>query len=139
MRTSLIQDERLLTKVSATILGTMILAVAFSQPGHSAFLPPCPLHALTGFFCPGCGSTRALYLLVHGRPFAALGENALAVTLLPVLIYEMVAALSRRLPVISTRLRPWAMWTILATVVLFGILRNVPVAPINSLAPADIP
>jgi hypothetical protein len=24
-------------------------------------LPSCPLYALTGLYCPGCGSTRCLY------------------------------------------------------------------------------
>ncbi|ABF40886.1 conserved hypothetical protein [Candidatus Koribacter versatilis Ellin345] len=138
MLTSLAQDERRLMKVSAAILGAMIVAVTFARPGHRGILPPCPFHALTGFFCPGCGSTRALYLLVHGHPLAAFGENALAVTLLPFLIYELLAVLSRRLPVISTRLRPWAVWTLFAVVLAFSILRNIPGAPFNLLAPTDL-
>ena len=31
----------------------------------------CPLSALTGFPCPGCGSTRALFLVLTGRWSAA--------------------------------------------------------------------
>jgi len=46
--------------------------------------------------------------------------------------------LSRRLPVLSTRLRPWAMWTLLALVVLFAVLRNIPVSPFTALAPTDL-
>ncbi len=126
-------------KLSAAILATMIAAVTFSRPGHGGILPPCPFHSLTGFFCPGCGSTRALYLLVHGHPLAAFGENALAVALLPFLIYELLAILTRRMPVISTRLRPWATWTLLAVVVLFAVLRNIPITPFTFLAPTDLP
>lgn len=28
---------------------------------------PCVLYSLTGFFCPGCGGTRSVIALVHGR------------------------------------------------------------------------
>ena len=27
----------------------------------------CPFYALTGLYCPGCGSGRAVYALLHGR------------------------------------------------------------------------
>ena len=35
----------------------------------------CPLSALTGFPCPGCGSTRALLLVLTGRWRAAFFYN----------------------------------------------------------------
>lgn len=33
--------------------------------GLLTLFPPCPVHRLTGFFCPGCGATRALWALVR--------------------------------------------------------------------------
>lgn len=30
-------------------------------------LPPCLFHIITGYYCPGCGGTRALRALLHGR------------------------------------------------------------------------
>lgn len=67
-----------------------------------------------------------MYYLVHGHPLLALGENALSVLLLPLLLYDLGAVLARRWLTVSSRLRPWSLWTLLAIVVLFGILRNLP-------------
>lgn len=30
-------------------------------------LPPCLFHLISGYYCPGCGGTRALRALLHGR------------------------------------------------------------------------
>lgn len=37
----------------------------------------CPIHSLTGFFCPGCGSTRAVRALLTGDLQLALHNNVL--------------------------------------------------------------
>ena len=84
---------------SGILLAAMLGRGGAPKPGHAPLLPACPLHRFTGFLCPGCGSTRALYLLLHGHPLGALRENGLAVLLLPVLIYDLAAMISaRRLP-----------------------------------------
>ena len=35
-------------------------------------VPPCSFHRMTGFYCPGCGGTRAVYALLHGRILESL-------------------------------------------------------------------
>src|ERR1700722_4899252 len=55
---------------------------------HSIY-PPCPFHYLTGFYCPGCGSLRAIHQLLHGNIISAIHFNILMILLLPLLIYEM--------------------------------------------------
>lgn len=52
-----------------------------SQP-----FPFCPLKALTGLQCPGCGGLRASWHLVHGDIAGAFGHNALVVLLIPVMV-----------------------------------------------------
>lgn len=46
-----------------------------TQPGN--VLPHCPFKTLTGWDCPGCGSTRMLYAILHcdlaGASVASLG------------------------------------------------------------------
>ena len=31
-------------------------------------LPECAFHAMTGYYCPGCGGSRALLALLNGNP-----------------------------------------------------------------------
>lgn len=33
---------------------------------------PCLFHEATGFYCPGCGGTRAIVLLMTGHPLLSL-------------------------------------------------------------------
>lgn len=51
----------------------------------STHLPLCPLHALTGIWCPFCGVLRSTYELTRGHLGAALHYNAMFVLALPVL------------------------------------------------------
>lgn len=96
-------------------------------------LPPCPIHALSGLYCPGCGATRALHALAHADVATALAMNPLLVVALPVLALMLVraawpAASLARLPL--PRAMQW-LWLIGS----FTIARNLPWAPFNWLAP----
>jgi hypothetical protein len=52
-------------------------------PGLGGLYPACPIHLWFGVECPGCGATRALAALLHGRLTEAMHLNALFVLLLP--------------------------------------------------------
>jgi hypothetical protein len=66
-----------------TAIGLGIAAVVFFfNPITHQFYPVCQFHRLTGLNCPGCGATRALHALLHGKFFAALHNNALFVFML---------------------------------------------------------
>ena len=114
------------------------LAVRIGRPGTAWFLPPCLWHTFTGYYCPGCGATRALYLLMHGHPLLALGQDALVVGLIPFVAYELLASCTPRLPLISTKMRPWAILALLVVILCFTLLRNLPFAPFQLLAPTDL-
>lgn len=132
--------DQSLVYVSALALAGLIAAVCFFQPGSTPFLPPCPLHALTGLYCPGCGSTRMLFYLVHGSPYLAFRENPLAMVVLPGVLYGLGRQLLAPLRATQSMIRPgrirpgWAT-AFCVVVVLFAVLRNLPYAPFNALAP----
>jgi hypothetical protein len=65
--------------LAAGMLTAGILIVAF-DPAATWWFPSCPLHALTGWLCPLCGSLRALHALLLGAPAAAFSLNPLTTT-----------------------------------------------------------
>lgn len=108
------------------------------NPANTGVYPICPFHSVTGFYCPGCGSGRAMHQLLHGNVAAAMRLNPLAVVLLPPTAYGM---LSLALPFVGLKRLPskfipafW-IWTLLAVILLFGVLRNIPCYPFTLLAP----
>lgn len=71
-------------RFAAGVLAAVALDVAL-DPAHT-HVPLCPFHAITGWWCPFCGSLRAADELVRGHPGSALRDNALLVLALPVVL-----------------------------------------------------
>lgn len=108
------------------------------DPAHSRLFPPCPFHYLTGLYCPGCGSLRALHQLLNGHPGAALGLNPLMVVCLPFIVYGLLAEAMRLFfnrPLPMPFIRAHWIWTLFGVIVLYGIARNIPAWPLTYLAP----
>jgi hypothetical protein len=117
---------------------TAVVMLCVFDPATSGVFPPCPVRYLTGWYCPGCGSLRAIHQLLHGNLAAAWAMNPLTVILLPFLSYGLV---SHALYEIRGR-GLWqppvpAVWirVLCAAIILFGIARNLPVHPFERLAP----
>jgi hypothetical protein len=127
--------------VSTVGAATLVVLVALARTDPaSGGLPRCPLHQLTGLWCPGCGSQRALHALLHGHVGSAIGLNVLLTCALPLLVYAYVAWVTRAFaPATSTaRLPPLAVPSIVvralpAVVLAFAVVRNVPFG--HALAP----
>ena len=84
---------------------------------------PCPFHALTGLRCPGCGVTTLLLSLVRGDLAAAFWANPFLFLSAPFLLVLLWRFLWKdTLPG-----RRWhiAAWVYLASLVLWGIFRNI--------------
>jgi len=97
------------------------------EPGKTGFFPACPFRTLTGFTCPGCGSTRGLHRLLHGDIVSALEFNPLMVLSLPFLLYALVrytaAAVTGR-PLQRHNLDPKYIWMLFGVIMSFWIFRN---------------
>jgi Protein of unknown function (DUF2752) len=145
--------EHLLLTAALAVAAAGGLMLAVFDPATSGVFPPCPVHYLTGWYCPGCGSLRAFHQLLHGHLRAAWAMNPLTVVLLPFLAYGLAAhvlhelqgagspgAGSRTTGLRTIRLPELflpAMWirALGAAIILFGIVRNIPLHPFNLLAP----
>lgn len=121
---------------AAVAMAGVGLLYRFDPNVASSPFPGCLFRALTGLYCPGCGMTRMLHALVHGDLSRAASMNVLALAGLPVFglyLGEQFAG-RRMLQGIVRRIvfdgRAWLVATLL-----FGILRNLPWAPFNALAP----
>lgn len=102
--------------------------LSLRDPRSSSYFP-CPIHALTGFWCPGCGATRAFGALVRGDIPAAVSSNVLAVVVavIGVVMWAMWArARARDRPLTLRRPSYWVVGSAAATVVLFTVFRNIP-------------
>ncbi|MEU8888196.1 DUF2752 domain-containing protein [Streptomyces sp. NPDC048442] len=133
--------QRSLVRRLAAPVGTLAAVVAAfayvgsvdpNQPGH---YPLCPLLAMTGILCPGCGGLRSAHAVAHGDLPTALGANAMAVLGYAAFAVLMVVWITR-----AVRGRPmrfalstaqwWALGGLLAV---FSVVRNLPFG--SALAP----
>ena len=105
------------------------------EPGKSGFFPVCPFRALTGFVCPGCGSTRGLHRLLHGDLVAAFELNPLLMLSLPFLLYALLRytnAAVRGQPLRKVQLSSKYVWMLLVVILSFWVFRNTPFYPFPS-------
>lgn len=111
---------------AAAALGTGVDVLGDPTRTH---VPLCPLHALTGIWCPLCGGLRAVDALAHGQLSVAAHDNVLLVAALPLALWLWADW------VVRTRAgRPGRRWSPAATLAAIGVLavftvvRNLPLA-----------
>lgn len=118
----------------------MLLALHEWLPGGNSIpLPVCPLHHLTGLYCPGCGTTRAVLALMHGDLYSAFRYNPLFIFIVIIISFYALKRLMvsagvnvkcrHQLPTWIFNLIPWV-------IIGYGILRNIPIYPFTMLAPS---
>ncbi len=141
------QSDRISTK-RRIITGAVLLVVAFVALFYAVdytffakYKPPCVFRAITGLYCPGCGSSGAVRELLSGHIYAAFRFNMFVVIAMPFLLYFYAAkwievCIGRTIPRIVHSRR--FIFTIAVLILLFSILRNFSIEPFNYLAPTDI-
>jgi hypothetical protein len=106
----------------------LALGLVLRDPHQQGSWGACPLYALTGTYCAGCGGLRATHDLLVGDLAGAWGANPLWVLLVPVLVALWVRWLVRALRTGRRAAAPPAAVAlgVGAVVVLYSIARNVP-------------
>jgi hypothetical protein len=89
----------------------------------------CPVYALFGVYCPGCGGMRAVHNLTDGHIVDSLHSNLLALPVLALFLLWVSDWAVRawrgkgpRLPGISSA----TMWILLGSIAVYTVLRNTP-------------
>ena len=122
------------------VTGVVFIVYSF-PPEQYSFYPPCLLYQTTGLHCPGCGGTRCAYALLHGDLAQAAAYNVLVLLFLPYLAFHALNSCWRTMTghvAFSWRTPTWWPLAVAAVLILFAILRNLPVAPFTMLAPHKI-
>src|SRR3954468_10862868 len=71
-------------------LAAATLALHVRDPHVSHSWGVCPLYALTGLYCPGCGGLRGVNDLTNGHVGQAASSNLLLVLALPFVVIVFV-------------------------------------------------
>jgi len=114
------------------------------DPNRHAVYPQCLLYKATGIYCAGCGATRAVHALLHGRVLEALHDNAFVISALPLAIFiagsyaisawQQNAWPKRNVDERSLLRRGIILFVLMLT---FMALRNLPGWPFSWLRPAS--
>jgi hypothetical protein len=127
------RKQLVLTAILTLLAAAAVAALFAYQPRELWFLPGCQFNRLTGLDCPGCGMTRAIHHLLHGRALVALHCNALFTLALPCV--AVVGVWRWWQPYTVPAWKPAYTWWLLVVIALFGVLRNIPAYPFTLLAP----
>ncbi|HWO52757.1 MAG TPA: DUF2752 domain-containing protein [Ornithinibacter sp.] len=112
----------------AAAAAVVVTTIGALDPNVAGHYPTCPWLALTGTYCPGCGSLRAIHALAHGDPATAVARNPLAVIAIGWLAVWFVVWARRTVTGWKgTTMAPaWVLYGIVGVVLTYWVARNVP-------------
>ena len=118
--------------VVAIAAGAATAFVAAVDPNEAGHYPTCPSLWLTGWYCPGCGSLRAVHDMAHLNFAGAIDMNPFAIVAIAWLVWRwgwwLAASVGH-----GRVARPapgWVIYLLAGAVIAYWVLRNVgPLAP----------
>lgn len=121
-------------KYGLPIVITVLVALYFFLDPVLFNFPACPVNKITGFYCPGCGSQRALHHLLNGNIGQSLSFNPLLFLTILLIFYNLLLLLFLKTTsnLLYNRFSPII---IVVVVIIFTTLRNLPQYPFSLLAP----
>ncbi len=128
------------TAAAAIFAAAALLYLYFTGEGEGAGIP-CIFYQITGFYCSGCGSSRALRSIIHFDFYRALRYNAIFTLAFPFLAVYFIALAVGYVKFgkdkISGKIPMAIVWIFITTALIYGILRNIPA--FSFLAPTVLP
>ncbi|MGY4100333.1 DUF2752 domain-containing protein [Nocardia sp. R16R-3T] len=105
------------------------LLLHFRDPHSAGSYGVCPVYALTGFYCPGCGGMRGMHNLTDGRILDAIHSNVLVLPLVLAFVlwigdWSIRAWRGERMRL--PRIGRTTMWVFFALLIGYTVLRNTP-------------
>ncbi len=122
----------------ALILIAGALVLFFFDPAKHAFFPKCVFHVATGYSCPGCGSSRAMYQLTHGNVLEAVRLNPGVMFLLGMGVTDFgryIRSARQATPFQTLFANTWLVIGLVIGMIVYAVVRNLPWAPFSGLAP----
>jgi len=108
------------------IIVLLIFYSIFVELTHIAI--PCPIHRLTGFYCPGCGVSRMLLSIIKLDFKKAFSYNQLLFILLPfglfLFIESIISDIKNRTPLYK-KINNIVWYILIAILLIYGVLRNI--------------
>lgn len=109
--------------LSLYLFVTKILNISLVQ-----YIPPCALHTMTGYYCPGCGGTRAVLSLMEGNLLLSIFYHPFVIYALVVggwfMISQTIERISGHKLCIGMHYRNIYLWLALAIIVLNCLIKN---------------
>ena len=118
-----------LRKVTVTAIVLLAIGIVYAIVCRLlGFGIPCVFRLVTGWQCPGCGVSRMCLCLLSGDLQGAYAANPVLLFCLPALVAVLADATVRYVRDGGWRTKGWSTvlaWTLIAVLLVFGVLRNV--------------
>ena len=116
--------------LTTAALGAATLALHLRDPHVHGTWGVCPLYAMTGLYCPGCGGLRGVNDLTDGHVGQALSSNLLLALIVPFGVVALTrwawsAWTGREIRVVPAPPR-WLVAGLGVLVAVFTVARNLP-------------
>lgn len=98
---------------------------------------PCIINTITGYYCPGCGITRAIVSFLKGQLYQAFRYNSIIFIDIPVII--LLTILERKIGKDNKAIRCISniiLIILLILTIVYGVLRNIP--SFSYMAPTNV-
>lgn len=118
----------LLAIIILAAVGTLV-AIFLCDPSSSVLAPKCMFKMFTGFDCPGCGTSRALYSMMHFDFANAWRMNPILFFAIPyvlIIIWLQYCGGAQKFPSLNRVLTGFrAIIVVITIIILYWIGRNV--------------